>query len=470
MYADTKKADWGSLLLPGSIFLILQSILLIINNDLCILKFNLAIQALLLALFFWWSYQSSGSLFNAPAIFLASLYYWNSIWFLCHYFQVDPLFEYTGRVYNFGAAQIPQAIALISICQSCTIIGILLGYGQQKRNYDREKSITVPETKQSNLSRLVVFFILAAYAALTVVYLFKIGVGFFHEKYTEALYLIQPQDSILYRLYQSTKFFSVIIIITTLAYMKKADQVYIFILLLVLLLVQFTFGSRIVPFMTLITFVVAADHFIKRQTWRTLLIFLVGIAFVSCAVSYARTFVGLGLNVFNLAASKHTVNLWGFIWDAQQGGIVARTIHLIAQRGDIFYGRSIFDSLIYLFPRFIVDGLGFHTGFLAPNDWIVAYSNDIPPGGNLGYSLVAEAYFNFGMMGCLMFLCIGWIIGKNYYRYFFFKDKYALLHALNFSLVLALNMHAIIGTFMRYLIYGVFFIEILRMVDRRRCK
>ncbi len=483
MSISIKKTNFDPLVLPMSFFLVLQSLLLLINGDILNLKINLALQSLLLVLFLWWSYMRSGSCLSAPSFFLVSLYYWNTVWFFCHYFQLSPLFEYTGRVFHYGAAEIPKAIALIGLCQACTVIGVVLGYARQKRIYGKMKSFSgqdrnnvlaqhAPgqEFQGSALSRRLVLLALMIYFGLTLIYVIKIGTGFFHDKYSEAIYLIQPEDNWLYRLYQSTKFFSILLIITSLAYAKKIDRIYLYMAFLALMLVQFLLGSRIMPFITIITFLVGADHFIQRQTWKRLLIFVLTLAFVSCVVSYARSMVGLGWNVFNLAASGHKVNLWGFFWDAQQGGIVARTMHFISERGSIFYGRSIFDSLVYLLPRFIVDGWGFHTGFTAPNDWIVLHSGDIPAGGGLGFSMVAEAYFNFGMLGCLMFLCIGWFLGKGYFRYIFFKDIYALLHVLYFSLVLTLNMHTIIGTYMRYLVYGFLFIEMLRMADKHSCE
>lgn len=462
-----KKLNFSDLLVFGIFILIFQSVFLMINDNIFQIMLNLAWQLVMLLAFLFWSYRRSGSCVNAPSLFLIAIFYWHSAWFFCHYFQVAPVFEYTGRVFNYGSAEVPKAISFLSLCFSCALLGTLLGYGQQRKVFN--KTGTSPESPRSSFSKGVILFFLAVYLLITLLYLFQIGIGFFNEKYSEAFYLLQP-DTLLFRLYQSTKFFMVILIITGLAYMRHFKRLCLLSVFLALILIQFLLGSRSVPFIMIVALVVSADHFIKRFSWKMLLIFTLGLAAMSCVISYARDAVGLGWNVFNLAASGRKVNLWQSVWDAQQGGIVARTMHFVSQDGEFLYGRSIFDALVYLLPRFIVDGAGFHTGFSVPSEWLVQLSGDVPAGGGLGFSLVAEAYLNFGITGCLLFLYVGWFISKNYFRYVFLKDRYALLHALNFSLILSLHMRNDIGSYMRYLVYGFLFIEILKRLDRRSCK
>lgn len=438
------------------------------SENIILVKLNLALQLAMLLIFIFWLYRRSRSFINAPALFIISIFYWHSAFFFCYFFQVVPLFEFTGNVFRYGFVKIPETIAFLGVCLSCMVIGSVLGYNQQLKIFKKNELFF--EKRKSALSKKIILTILLLYSCLTFLYLIKIGIGFFSEKYSNAFYLIQP-NSFLYRSYQATKYCLITIIITALAYTRKASRFFVLFIFLVLILIQFLLGSRSVPFVMIIALAVSWDHFVKKLSWRTLLIFVVSLAFMNCVVSYSRAVVGLGWNVFNFAATgRHSVNLWQFIWDAQQGGVVARTMYFLSETGDFLYGRSFFDALVYLLPRMIVDGLGFHTGFLVPSEWLVQRSSDVLAGGGMGFSLAAEAYLNFGIAGCLLFIYLGWFISKNYFKYIFFKDIYALMHALNFSLILSLHMRSDIGSYMRYLVYGFLFIEMLKIMDKRTCR
>ena len=132
----------------------------------------------------------------------------------------------------------------------------------------------------------------------------------------------------------------------------------------------------------------------------------------------------------------------------------------------LLFGQSIVDAIIYLIPRAIVDGLGFATGFVRPSEWIIEMSSDVPVGGGMGYSLVAEAYLNFGMGGCVLFAFIGWFIAKHFYSYVFHKDRFGALHAFNVAIIFSLHMRSDMGTYLRALVYGFILIEILRVMQR----
>jgi hypothetical protein len=256
-------------------------------------------------------------------------------------------------------------------------------------------------------------------------------------------------------------------LIAVLAFVSTKREFWIaFAITLAIIFIQFLLGSRSIPFINLVALAVAIDYFVKRLPLAFLPLGVIFLSAISYIIQSSRG-EGLGLNDINVSTSGMNIDLLHFFWE--MGGVirnVIRTMDFMGYEG-LVYGQTFFNSLVYLLPKFYLDVMGFHPGILRPSEWLIERSGDIPLGGGIGYSLVAEAYYNFGMVGCLLFLLIGWFISTNYFRYILFNNKFSLLHALNFVIILALHMRNDTEAYLRYLVYGSLFIELLRWVNQR---
>jgi hypothetical protein len=173
----------------------------------------------------------------------------------------------------------------------------------------------------------------------------------------------------------------------------------------------------------------------------------------------------LGLHVFQFGETGKSLSLMHFFWEVG-GGIrnVLRTMEFMEPDGIVF-GKSFLYAVVYLLPKVLVDGIGVQPGLTRPSVWLAESSGDVPFGGGLGYSFVAETYYNFGMAGCLLFLLAGMFIGIKYYNYRFSGNRYSLLHASFVSVIYSLHMRSDAETYFRYLVYGCVIVEAVRVLN-----
>jgi hypothetical protein len=451
----------------------LQSIFLLILQDTIQLKINLILQFILLALFAYWSKRKSGTYLSAPFIFIAALWLWHSPFLTGHYLGMGELFEYTGDIFTYGYTLVPKAAGMVGLCLCCAVWGCVFGFMRKRRiknfqgkDWSRDDvnlsvSARNPLSFLGRISSRLAWIAFIGFVVVSFAYFTYEGVSTFSDSYF-ALYT-DYSGSLLYRFYQSTKFFGVIAILAVFSAIKTRKSFLWAVLITgVLIFINVLMGSRSMPFIYTMALLVSLDCYVHRISFVILMV----LAFLASAASFiidqTRT-IGLGLQILDFRQINRSVDFFHIFWNC--GGIirnVLRTMEFSLQSG-LLYGRSIADAIIYLLPRALVDGLGFSTGFVPPSVWLIEMSNDVPPGGGLGYSLVAEAYLNFGILGCILFAFFGWFIAKNFFAYIRDGNRFSALHAYNVAIILSLHMRNDLGTYLRFLVYGYIFIELMRI-------
>lgn len=455
----------GTAIMIGiTIALAMQSLLLIENESISYLKFNLFFQLLYVILFFVWSYLKSGRYLNAPVILIGTIYIWHSPFLTGYYFELAKIFEFTGRHLTYGEEFVPKATGLVALCIASAGIGSVIGAHRREDNDNFSIQKELSEPLHLNAKRLI-WIAFLGYGLLTLVYLMKEGLTSFSGDYL-SLYT-EHSDTFLYYFYQATKFYFSIILLAMFAFVSsKREFWYAFSLTLVIIAIQFLLGSRSLPFMNLLALFICIDLFIKRIPFVLYPAGGIILAAVSFIIESSRV-QGVGLNVFNFSATGKEISFLHFFWEL--GGVIRNVIRTMAFMGEqgIVHGQSFFNSFVYLLPKFYLDGLGFSPGILRPSEWLIELSGDIPYGGGIGYSLVAEAYYNFGLIGCLLFLFIGWFVSRNYFKYILSGNKFAVLHSLNIVIILSLHMRNDTEAYLRYIVYGSIFIELLRWLHSK---
>jgi len=180
----------------------------------------------------------------------------------------------------------------------------------------------------------------------------------------------------------------------------------------------------------------------------------------SWIVSQARG-SGVGLHVFTTAGS---VDLLHFLWESGRSiGAVIMTFHFVAQE-TYRYGASFLESALELVPltsrfaRFVVP-------VERPSEWLLARVATVPQGKGFGYSLVAEAFFNFGYAGCLLFVLLGAFVGRYYYGYLKTGSTYMFLMAASVAVMLSLHMRNDSGSFLRTLLISFIMFFVLKRLS-----
>jgi len=459
---------WTILLVSFVAVFTVQSLLLVGFETMGYLKVNLLMQLALLLMFFVWTYQVSGKYLNAPVILIGAIYIWHSPFLTGHYFELAESFAFTGRHFTYGEEFVPRATGLVALCIASGVAGTIFGYLRQHRLLERGEITVVPADETASLhirAKRVMWAAFLGYGLLTLVYLLKEGLNTFSGDYFN-IYLEHP-DTFLYRAYTSTKYSFSLLLLAVFAFSKtRKEYRYAFSITLAVILIQFLLGTRSLPFINLVALLFCVDYFIVRLP---LFFYPIGILLMS-AISFivvnARV-EGLGFQVFKFGSTGKELDLLYFLWEL--GGVIRNVIRTMVfiVPGGFAHGLTFLDAFVYLLPKFYLDGLGYQSIVQRPSEWIIEHSGDIPYGGGIGYSLVAEAYYNFGMPGCLLFAFIGWFVARNYFKYVLTGDRFSLLHSLNIVTILSLHMRNDVIGYMRFIVYGSLFIELLRWIDRR---
>lgn len=435
------------------------------------IKLNLVFQLLLVISFFVWSARVSRSLLNAPAIFVGSIYFWHSTFLTPHFLSSAERFQETGNIFRVGARFIPEATALVGLCLVCAVVGTF--YARNRlllRN--RGKGIklasagTVRLQRQFNgMARLWVWSILAVFVAIQAAYLISESRQIVSGNYL-SLYTDEP-DSLGYRLFQSLKFMGVPIIL--LVYATASNRIETRFALLIstaMIFLNLMLGSRSVPFIYGVALVVCIDRFSWRIRFFAMLALAIGASALSFTIDQSREF-GLGLRVFDLSQTGRSIDYLHILSNA--GGVIRNVLRTFEfSEGHFWWGRSFADSAIYLIPKAVLERIGMAPASLRPSDWLIACSPDVGPGEGLGYSLVAEAYLNFGYLGCLIFAFVGGVISHFFFSYCIRGDRVAWVNAYIVTVILCLHMRSDSATYLRAIVYGLLLTKLLQLLARRR--
>ena len=450
--------------LLGAVYLaVLQSFVLLILRDTSQLIMNLILQFIVLIAFAYWSLKKSGTYLSAPFLFVLAIWFWHSSFLTGHYWGLGGDFDYTGKVFTYGYSFVPKASALVALCLCSAVLGSLSGFFQQK---PIEKNATLNDFGLGNgYAKKLAWLAFLGFVLVTVMYFVFEGMDTFDSTYM-SLYT-DSADSFLFRFYQSTKFYGVVVILATFASVKTQKVFFATVAItLGLVFINILMGSRSVPFIYALAVLVSIDAFFRRISFFPLITVAIAASAASYVIDHTREY-GLGLQILDFGATGRSIDFMNVFWNS--GGViktVLRTMEFSLESGMIF-GKSIIDAVLYLLPRALIDGCGLQTGFIRPSEWIVQMSSDVIPGEGMGYSLVAEVYLNFGMAGCVLFALIGWFIAKHFYSFVFYNDRFCALHAFNVAVIYSLHMRSDMATYLRALVFGFIFIEILRILQRK---
>lgn len=441
-----------------------QSMMLIFNEELGYLETNLIFQLFLLVAFGAWSYFSSGTYLNAPLVFIVSVYLWHSPFLTGHYFQLAEIFEWTGRHFTYGEEFVPRATGFVGLCMAAGVWGSMLGYSRTSGGAVRCMRISDSPTGLTRQGKQILWLAFVGYALLTLLYFVKEGSSAVSGDYL-SLYT-EHSDSLLYRVYQATKFYFSLLILAVFAFATSRRELWhAFAITLGVICIQVLLGSRSIPFINLIALGISINYFIRKISPLFLLAGLLLMSAVSFIIQYAR--VEGVLNSLNFDLANNEISFLHMFWE--MGGVIRNVIRTMAFMGPdgFVYGQTFINSIVYILPKFFLDGLGFQPGILRPSEWLIEYSSDIPDGGGIGYSLVAESYYNFGIVGALIFLLIGWLVAAKYFRFVRTGDRFSMLHAMNIVIILSLHMRNDTEAYLRYILYGSLFIELLCRLSRK---
>lgn len=450
--------------LTGAYVLLVQStILLILEND-SQLKINLLMQIAALTLFAIFTRGAAGTYLNAPTVFAASIFMWHSTFLVGHYFELASIFAFDGGTFAIGFEYIYRATALVGLSLALTIIGAMWGYRRQRITAGmtpKNALVNVCYSEVASPGKRIAWYLFGAMVIILTTFIIREGPSAFGGKYMD-LYANAP-SSFSAVLFVRSQFFWVFVIILLIACYKnhRRGRNCLAICFVGVSVLTAMFGARSIPFVCLASLLIAWDCFVRRVKLRWIAIFVIFLSVASFVIASGRE-AGLGVQIFQFEnTGREGVDLLNLFWEQGRSiTVVLRTMDLTHQ-GGLVYGRTFFDSVVAVIPLPVLKltGYGF-TESLA--DRIVDISPDISLFGGAGSSLVAEFYYNFGMLGCLGFLIIGWYIGRSYFKYAFSGDLFTGLKVMTVVSVYTVMMRNETGSSLRLLMYAIVITTLLR--------
>ncbi|MBI5485928.1 MAG: O-antigen polysaccharide polymerase Wzy [Deltaproteobacteria bacterium] len=431
---------------------------------------NLILQLALVVVFAWWSVRTTGSYMGAPLLLVAALYIWHSPFLTGYFLKLSVFQRDPTRDLAVGGSYAPNAVALIGLCLGMTVLGCLIAFVREAtRKMQERHPQRLPETWVSGAEfgggvvRRTIWVLFFVFAAFTLAYFYYEGSRAFRLEYIE-LYR-DPSESFLSRAYFRTQFGWITLVLCTLSVAASWSQrAAVAVSVLGIALLQLMMGARSLPFLAVVAVGVCYDHFVRRIRLVLIVGVCVGLLAFSSVIVQSRE-SGLGTNVFSGEGAPHEASAWQGLWEISASvNTVVRTMYFCAHDG-FAYGLSIGDAVVYVVPREVIRFVfGGDTGITAPGDWLVENSRDIRKGGGFGFSAVAEAYYNFGYYGCLLFLPLGWLVARSYYRWVLRGDGFSFLQSMNVAIVFTLNMRNQLGSYMRVLVYAAAMIAVFRRI------
>ncbi len=464
----TLIASCGSLLSATLLSLVLlsmavQTSVLLAHPDEQAVGIGLLLQMALVGAFWWWSTSASGTLLNGPFVVLVAIFFWHSSFLAARQLHVNDIFLYTGPVFAYGENQIPRAVALVSLSMACVVLGSVVAFWQRGREVGRAHGRVPGAVGEPAFGRYA-FLLFAVYILITITYLAREGIGSaqdYLDIYTQA------SGSVTYRLYQMGKFLGVAIIALLVASARSRLTIAIaYGGTALLILASALTGARSMPFLFAVTLLVAIDYFRRRVP----LVAIIGLAFAAAAASWIMVqtrAVGVGLQMLTSVNTEHPISLWHIVWNTGATlNTVLRTMTFMAATGPI-HGRSFAEALVYVIPGPLVKLVAPGWMVLPPSQWLIIQSPDVPDGAGLGYSLVAEAFLNFGLSGSLIFAFIGWLVAYLFFGFRFKRDVFAGLQSLNLVVLLSLQLRNDSITYVRVLVWGSLVIWSAQWINAR---
>ncbi len=438
---------------------------------------NLVLQMALLVGFWWWTTRRSGTLLNPPFVIVLATFFWHSSFLAGRYLHWNEIFEYSGSVLTYGEQFVPLAVALVSLCMTCTVVGSVFGFRQQMRwrfrrlrNAGRRGVGTMRPPRGSPAAALYAWVLFAGYLSLNVAYLLFEGASASSGDYLDQY--LNPSGTVLYRFFQMTKFLGVPLIALVIATSRSRASFWLACAgALSLIFASALSGARTLPFLHGATLILAVDYFRRRIPLSAVALLGTAAAATSWIISEARELGGVGMALLTSEAIDRPISWWHILWNS--GGSVRSVLRTVefSQHSGLEYGLSFLHALVFVVPAPLISLVAPGWTIQPPSEWMIAQSSDVGLGHGLGYSLVAEVYLNFGVVGCLLFLLVGWVVSHQYFRFRLRRDLFAGLQSLSLTALLALHLRSDSVTYLRVLVWGAAAIWLGRQIDaawRRR--
>lgn len=449
----------------AALVLLGQSIVLAIVQDETQLRLNLVLQTVTLVLLTVWSLKIAGTYLSPPLVFTACIYMWHSTFSLGYYFHLAPVFEYSGRTFTYGFEYVFKATSLVGLSISLTVLGVLSAYTRQRSRYLRAEGSSLLRagvySSVGRLSNWVAWIGAAIMLLILFLFLLREGAVLLRGEYIDVYY--NASRSLTYLLFERTKFFWAVIIVLLIASNRRNYRklTILAIMAVVLALITAMLGTRSEPFIILSAFIISLDCFVKPLRLWMIVVLLAAFSAASYVIDNDRD-TGLGFHVFKFSDSgKQNIDLWYlFYQNGQDIRAILRTM-AFSQESHPKYGESFLDAALSVVPAPILKQIGYEQP-IQPSVWLATSSPDVGYYNGIGYSLVAEMYYNFRMYGCLGFFLIGWFLSSSYFRYVLYKDIFSCLSALVVAVIFTLHMRSDSGVYMRVLLYSFAVVALLR--------
>ncbi|MSQ48413.1 MAG: O-antigen polysaccharide polymerase Wzy [Deltaproteobacteria bacterium] len=436
------------------------------ENEFFLLRAYLCLHVLLFVLFCVWVSRISRTYLSAPLLLIVSILLWHFSFTVGFFLYGEGLFGFTGGVFDIGPEQIQASIAFSGLCISCAISGIVYSFHYRltlrsgPRTRKHLKDLDGSE-RFSKIVERVGLLGLGLSALILIAYQLIEGRARSDVGYMD-LY-IQTSGSFIYRLFHSTQFFAVIFAL--MAWSRKGnwrEAWTVALAVLALVGLHFLNGNRSLPFIILVAFVVCYDNFVSRLSFLKLSGIGIALSAVSWIVSQARG-SGVGLHVFSVSEGQE-LNLLHFFWEAgRTQGTVIMTMHFVAQEA-YRWGASFLQSTLETIPM-TSNVIRSYVHIDRPSEWLLAKVATVNEGQGFGYSLVAEAFLNFGYLGCLLFFFLGAFVGRNYFGFLRTGSRYMYLMATSVAVMLSLHMRNDSGSSLRTLIISFMMFAVLHRMS-----
>ena len=454
-----RMTAWSAYLLLFQSF-----VLLWFQNDFG-LKSNLLVQIAALTFFGLFSKTVSGTYLNGPLVFAGSIFIWHSTFLVGHYFQLAAIFTFEGGAFDIGFAYVYRATALVGLSLALAIIGMIWGYRRErieaKINLSNRALTRECYSSLGSSSKRVAWYLLAGMVCMLVLFVVREGPSVFGGRYID-FYAYTP-SSLSAVLFFRSELLWVFVVILLIACYKDDPRMrnIVTILVVVVCVLLAMLGPRSGPFMCLTALLLSWDCFVSRIKLRWIASFVLFLSAASFVIASGRG-TSLGIQVFNFAATgREKLELLSLFHEQGRSiEVVLRTMEF-SERSGWMYGRTFVDSIVAVVPLPILNFVGYRFAE-SPANWIVENSPDIALNEGAGSSLVAELYYNFGMLGCLGFLIIGWHISRAYFKYSFSGNMFTGLNVMTVVALYTVMMRNDSGGCWRLLIYGFIVVALLR--------
>lgn len=407
-------------------------------TQITLIKIILILELFILSFFLKYNNSRYLSYINPQNLIAVGIYIWHFLFITINYLFPFSIFENPGGILNYEDYLINKSILYASFCLNFFIFGSLINIKINKKQINKIKKFS----NQIGEKLVIVFLI------IILIFLYTENRLFSDITYLETYF--KKSESIIYRLYYSTQFLvPLFILMWGYNNHNKRDLIKFFILGFMLVLLALFNGDRSLPFIIIVSYFIIIDNFLYKFNAIKLILLLMVMSIFSWSFILIRSGSNL-IDLFNF----DNINIFHMFWEMGRTlGVVTDTIFFV-DNSEFHYGSSYARSLLELIP-IITNKIEFIYNIPRPSEWLIENLNNLKEGQGYGFSIIAEAYYNFGWLGSFLFIALGYSINYLYSKYVisglpiyylasYFPSVLLLLHARNDS-----------GSYLRVLLWGL---------------